>query len=85
MPSANLSECPTKEVSSEALDKLNTVLVKQVKDAAVKFRAMEGFRISQLTLIYWHSLRKSLLCRDNKDTTSLEKGKTCYKMQQNLL
>lgn len=50
MPSAYLSEHPTKEISNEALDKLNTVLVKQVKDAAVK--AAEGFRISQLVSIY---------------------------------
>lgn len=81
MPSAYLSEHPTKEISSEALDKLNTVLVKQVKDAAAKFKAAGGFRISQLTSIYWHSLRKSLLRRDDEDTTSLEMGKTCYKMQ----
>lgn len=41
VPSAYLSEHPTKEISSEALDKLNTVLVKQVKDAAAKFKATE--------------------------------------------
>lgn len=81
MPSAYLSEHPTKEISNEALDKLDTVLVKQVKDAAVKVKAAEGFRISQLVSIYWHPLRKSLLCRGDEDTTPLEMGKTCYKIQ----
>lgn len=81
MPSAYLSEHPTKEISSEALDKLNTALVKQAKDAAAKFKATEGFGISQLTSIYWHSLRISLLCRDDEDTISLEMAETCYKVQ----
>lgn len=81
MPSVYLCEHLTKEISSEALDKLNTVLVKQVKDAAIKVKAGEGFRIIQLISIYWHPLRKSLFCRDDEDVTPLEMGKTCYKMK----
>jgi len=33
--------------NSETLDKLNTVLTKQVKDTAVTFKAAEGFGVCQ--------------------------------------